>query len=221
MIMKLYEKNWFIIVMLVVFFPVGLYLMWAKTNWSKAAKIIVTVAIAILGMIAFVTDDDTEETKPKQETSQTAHKTEEKAEDTKQHEKKETPKKDTVDQNKVSHRYQSDVERYVSKVGKSYQTTSKLDEQDTRGEMLKLIREAQGQFDKAQFTYDDLEPKTDKDKEAQKKVDRINALTDRAYMNAEQGLIDTDVDLINLATDDIEESGEIITDLQNDLESWD
>lgn len=37
-----------VILLLIVFFPVGLYLMWAKTNWSKAAKIIITVVIALI-----------------------------------------------------------------------------------------------------------------------------------------------------------------------------
>lgn len=40
------------ILLLIFFFPVGLYLMWAKTNWSKVAKIIVTVIIAIIAVVA-------------------------------------------------------------------------------------------------------------------------------------------------------------------------
>lgn len=46
--MKFYEKTWFIILMLIVFFPVGLFLMWKYTTWNKTAKIIVTVLIAAL-----------------------------------------------------------------------------------------------------------------------------------------------------------------------------
>lgn len=38
-------------VLLIIFFPVGLYLVWAKSNWSKKKKIIVTVIIAILALI--------------------------------------------------------------------------------------------------------------------------------------------------------------------------
>lgn len=41
-------KNWVVILLLIVFFPVGLYLMWAKTDWKKKTKVIVTVIIAIL-----------------------------------------------------------------------------------------------------------------------------------------------------------------------------
>ena len=32
--MKLYEKNWFVVLMLILFFPVGLYLMWKHTKWN-------------------------------------------------------------------------------------------------------------------------------------------------------------------------------------------
>ena len=39
------------ILLLIFFFPVGLYLMWAKTNWSKVAKVIITIAIAIVTVI--------------------------------------------------------------------------------------------------------------------------------------------------------------------------
>ena len=44
--MKIYEKNWFIILMLVVFFPVGLFLMWKYSKWHKTVKIIISVLFA-------------------------------------------------------------------------------------------------------------------------------------------------------------------------------
>ena len=46
--MKIYEKNWFIILMLVVFFPVGLFLMWKNAKWHKTVKIIISVFFAIM-----------------------------------------------------------------------------------------------------------------------------------------------------------------------------
>ena len=45
--MKIYEKNWFIILMLVVFFPVGLFLMWKNAKWHKTVKIIISVLFAV------------------------------------------------------------------------------------------------------------------------------------------------------------------------------
>lgn len=45
---KFYKKNWFVILMLILFWPVGLFLMWKYSPWSKTTKIIVTVVIAVL-----------------------------------------------------------------------------------------------------------------------------------------------------------------------------
>jgi len=40
---KFYQKTWFVILMLIVFAPLGIFLMWKYKTWGKAAKIIVTV----------------------------------------------------------------------------------------------------------------------------------------------------------------------------------
>lgn len=54
------NKNALTIILLIIFFPVGLYLMWAKTNWNKTIKIVITVLIAILALIGlFFPSDDT------------------------------------------------------------------------------------------------------------------------------------------------------------------
>ena len=50
--MKIYEKNWFIILMLVLFFPVGLFLMWKKAKWNKTVKIIVTALIVVMAIFS-------------------------------------------------------------------------------------------------------------------------------------------------------------------------
>ena len=50
--MKIYEKNWFIILMLVLFFPVGLFLMWKNAKWHKTAKIIVTALIVVMAIFS-------------------------------------------------------------------------------------------------------------------------------------------------------------------------
>lgn len=39
---------WFIIVMIIFFFPMGLWLMWTRTSWTKTAKILCTVIVAVL-----------------------------------------------------------------------------------------------------------------------------------------------------------------------------
>jgi putative effector of murein hydrolase LrgA (UPF0299 family) len=39
---------WFIIVMIIFFFPMGLWLMWTRTSWTKSAKVLCTVIVAVL-----------------------------------------------------------------------------------------------------------------------------------------------------------------------------
>ena len=67
--MKVYEKTWFIILMLVIFFPVGLFLMWKYSGWNKVVKIVITVIFA-LGLIMTVFGSSEED--PKQEDNKQA-----------------------------------------------------------------------------------------------------------------------------------------------------
>ena len=50
--MKIYEKNWFIILMLVLFFPVGLFLMWKSAKWHKTVKIIISVLVVAIAIFS-------------------------------------------------------------------------------------------------------------------------------------------------------------------------
>ena len=59
---KWYQKTWFTILMLICFFPVGLFLMWKYTSWSKVAKIIITVVLALFCIIAAAGGSEEEET---------------------------------------------------------------------------------------------------------------------------------------------------------------
>ena len=45
---KFYEQTWFIVLILIVFFPVGLVLVWTNKQWSQKGKIIATVIVAVL-----------------------------------------------------------------------------------------------------------------------------------------------------------------------------
>ena len=55
---KFYQKTWFIVLLLILFWPVGLFLMWKYADWSKIAKIVVTVIIGLLTVIGFATGGD-------------------------------------------------------------------------------------------------------------------------------------------------------------------
>ena len=46
--MKWYQRTWAIILFLIIFFPVGLFLMWKYSNWSKIAKGVVTGFFALI-----------------------------------------------------------------------------------------------------------------------------------------------------------------------------
>ncbi len=47
---KWYQQTWGIVLLFVLFFPVGIYLMWRYADWSQKAKIIVSVIFAIIAV---------------------------------------------------------------------------------------------------------------------------------------------------------------------------
>jgi Bacterial Ig-like domain (group 2). len=51
---KWYQKSWVIIVLLVVFFPVGLALMWKNHSWKKSIKIVITTVFFGVAIYFFV-----------------------------------------------------------------------------------------------------------------------------------------------------------------------
>lgn len=54
---QIYEKTWFIILLLIFFFPVGLFLMWKYSQWNKAVKIIVTILVGLMVVFTVVSDN--------------------------------------------------------------------------------------------------------------------------------------------------------------------
>lgn len=63
--MQFYQKTWFIVLMLFVFAPIGLFLMWKyKPNWNKHLRILLTamaVICFVCCIIGMVSDGDTAE----------------------------------------------------------------------------------------------------------------------------------------------------------------
>ena len=54
--------TWFIVVMILFLFPIGLWLMWTRTSWKKWVKIVVTVVVALFfvtNAISIATDTPT------------------------------------------------------------------------------------------------------------------------------------------------------------------
>ena len=58
------------IIFLIFFFPIGLYLMWAKTKWNKWVKIVISVVFAVIVVYAIASpSEDTTESEPSSEES--------------------------------------------------------------------------------------------------------------------------------------------------------
>lgn len=45
--MKFYQQNWFMWIMLFLFFPVGLFLLWTQSDYTKRSKIVITGLILV------------------------------------------------------------------------------------------------------------------------------------------------------------------------------
>lgn len=61
---KWYQKTWFTVLMLVLFWPVGLCLMWInRKNWNTVVKIIITALFILFGIGLYISDDESANTK--------------------------------------------------------------------------------------------------------------------------------------------------------------
>lgn len=58
---KWYQKTGYIILLLVLFFPVGLFLMWKYTNWNKYVKIAISALFALFFIIGIASPSDSDE----------------------------------------------------------------------------------------------------------------------------------------------------------------
>lgn len=59
--MKWYQQPVWIIILLFLFFPVGLYLMWKYADWNKKAKWAISGFFALLVVVSFAVDTPTSE----------------------------------------------------------------------------------------------------------------------------------------------------------------
>lgn len=68
--MKFYQEKWFCILMLIIFFPVGIFLMFRYKHFNKVARIIITVFFALSIVICFTDTDSNMEPTQNTETTQ-------------------------------------------------------------------------------------------------------------------------------------------------------
>jgi len=95
------EKKWFentavVIFLLLLCFPLGLFLMWQYTKWNKNVKVAVTTAIAVIILCNIPDIKNTAQEQRKMHNYKEVKKSEEKSkkDESKKEEKKETPKPD-------------------------------------------------------------------------------------------------------------------------------
>ncbi|PAD35991.1 hypothetical protein [Terribacillus saccharophilus] len=66
----LYRRIWFIILWLVLFFPIGLVLMWISKKWTRVTRTIITIGVITLAIIGFVKTPDSTTTASADETKE-------------------------------------------------------------------------------------------------------------------------------------------------------
>jgi hypothetical protein len=66
---KWYQKTWIVILFLFLFFPLGLFLMWKYTKWSKKVKWVLTVIFIFLFISIINTPEDRSETTKQEATA--------------------------------------------------------------------------------------------------------------------------------------------------------
>ena len=145
--MKFYEKDWFIVLMIIVFFPVGLFLMWKYSKCHKAVKIIISVFFAVM----FIFSDGSKESK-NVETKNTNAEVETAVETKDTNAEKETTK---TNEDKVEDNVPTEYKNAL-KTAKSYDKTSHMSKQ--------------GLYDQLISEFEQFTPE-----EAQYAVDNVNA----------------------------------------------
>ncbi|WP_113930472.1 hypothetical protein [Bacillus sp. P14.5] len=61
--MKFYEKTWFTVLTLLLFFPLGLFLMWRYQKFNKAARIIISIFFGFLIVSNLFGESDTNQSR--------------------------------------------------------------------------------------------------------------------------------------------------------------
>lgn len=74
---KFYQKTWFTVLFLILFFPIGLFTMWKYKKFNKVARIVITVLLVFFWSISILGDDSdsTDSTSDKTSTKATTEAT--------------------------------------------------------------------------------------------------------------------------------------------------
>lgn len=210
-------------------------------EWIKAHKVASTfIAIAVI-ITAFAIDNAEQEqqakdNKPATEQSEMQNKKDDKA-DEKEVDNKEVADagsdveevetdveevKTDVEENKqddeLSDEFRTYASNYLDQVALSYMTLGDLQTATSESEMMSVIKDGQAEYDKSNLYFTQLDPQNEKEEEIFEKLSEIDRLTSRALVDVESGLNEYDTELINSATLDIEQAGQIATEIQIEVE---
>lgn len=210
-------------------------------SWIKEHKILsVIIAIALI-IVSFAVDGANQEQQEKENKQATEQSEKQQAKDEKADEKEVDNKevadagsdveevetdveevKTDVEENKqdneLSSEFRTYASNYLDQVALSYMTLGDLQTATSESEMMSIIKDGQAEYDKSNLYFTQLDPQNEKEQKIFEKLSEIDRLTSRALVDVESGLNEYDADLINSATEDIEQAGQIATEIENEVE---
>lgn len=210
-------------------------------EWIKAHKVAsIFIAIAVI-IFAFAIDNAEQEQQAKDDKPATEQSEKQQAKDDKADEKEVDNKevadtgsdveevetdveevKTDVEENKqdeeLSSEFRTYASNYLDQVALSYMTLGDLQTATSESEMMSIIKDGQAEYDKSNLYFTQLDPQNEKEEEIFEKLSEIDRLTSRALVDVESGLNEYDTELINSATLDIEQAGQIATEIGNEVE---
>ena len=203
-------------------------------EWIKAHKVASTfIAIAVI-ITAFAIDDAEQEqqakdNKPATEQSEKQNKKDDKADEKEVDNKEvadtgsdveevETDVEENKQDDELSSEFRTYASNYLDQVALSYMTLGDLQSATTESEMMSVIKDGQAEYDKSNLYFTQLDPQNEKEQKIFEKLSEIDRLTSRALVDVESGLNEYDADLINSATEDIEQAGQVATEIQIEVE---
>lgn len=210
-------------------------------EWIKEHKILTVIIAVALIIVSFAVDGANQEQQEKENKQATEQSEKQQAKDDKTDDKEVDNKevadagsdveevetdveevKTDVEENKqdeeLSSEFRTYASNYLDQVALSYMTLGDLQTATSESEMMSIIKDGQAEYDKSNLYFTQLDPKNEKEEEIFEKLSEIDRLTSRALVDVESGLNEYDTELINSATLDIEQAGQIATEIGNEVE---
>lgn len=210
-------------------------------EWIKEHKILTVIIAVALIIVSFAVDGANQEQQEKENKQATEQSEKQQAKDDKADDK-EVDNKEVADAGSDVEEVETDVEEvetdveenkqdeelssefrtyasnYLDQVALSYMTLGDLQTATSESEMMSIIKDGQAEYDKSNLYFTQLDPQNEKEEEIFEKLSEIDRLTSRALVDVESGLNEYDTELINSATLDIEQAGQIATEIGNEVE---